>query len=131
MQVHDTFKKKASDSQRPFRPERLRLPEVSLHNKTPWNSECTPDTRTIGVMFAGRNAANTEDDIIYIGVNAYWEKQEIQLPNLPLGRKWRVIMNTEFEHSETADYQAMTRWTGIDRMLLCPRSVVIAQVEKF
>lgn len=107
------------------------FPEVSIHNKTAWNSNCSPDTRTIGIMFAGRNASNTEDDIIYIGVNAFWENQEIQLPNLPLGRKWHIIMNTEFEHTPQTDYHALTKWQGIDRLTLCPRSVIIAQVEKY
>ena len=73
------------------------FPEVSIHNQTAWNSSCSADTRTIGIMFAGRNADNTEDDIIYIGLNTFWEDVNIQLPNLPLGRKWRVIMNTEFQ----------------------------------
>ena len=105
--------------------------EVTIHNKTAWNSTCNPDTRTIGIMFAGRNALNTEDDIIYIGVNTFWEYQEIQLPNLPLGRKWRVIMNTEFEHTAQTDYHKLTKWKGPDRLTLCPRSVIIAQVEKY
>ena len=105
--------------------------EVTIHNKTAWNSTCNPDTRTIGIMFAGRNASNTEDDIIYIGVNTFWEYQEIQLPNLPLGRKWRVIMNTEFEHTAQTDYHNLTKWKGPDRLTLCPRSVIIAQVEKY
>lgn len=105
--------------------------EVTIHNKTAWNSDCNPDTRTIGIMFAGRNASNTEDDIIYIGVNTFWEEQEIQLPNLPLGRKWRVIMNTEFEHTAQTDYHALTKWKGTDRLTLCPRSVIIAQVDKY
>ena len=105
--------------------------EVTIHNKTAWNSDCNPDTKTIGVMFAGRNATDTEDDIIYIGINAFWEEQEIQLPNLPLGRKWRVIMNTEFEHTPQTDYQALTKWNGTERLTLCPRSVIIAQVDKY
>lgn len=105
------------------------FPEVSIHNQTAWNSSCSADTRTIGIMFAGRNADNTEDDIIYIGLNTFWEDVNIQLPNLPLGRKWRVIMNTEFEHTAETNYQALTRWTGIDWLTMCPRSVIIARVE--
>ena len=107
------------------------FPEVSIHNQTAWNSSCSADTRTIGIMFAGRNADNTEDDIIYIGLNTFWEDVNIQLPNLPLGRKWRVIMNTEFEHTAETNYQALTRWTGIDWLTMCPRSVIIARVENY
>ena len=107
------------------------FPEVSIHNQTAWNSSCSANTRTIGIMFAGRNADNTEDDIIYIGLNTFWEDVNIQLPNLPLGRKWRVIMNTEFEHTAETNYQALTRWTGIDWLTMCPRSVIIARVENY
>ncbi|MBQ2116165.1 MAG: glycogen debranching enzyme [Lachnospiraceae bacterium] len=107
------------------------FPEVSVHNKEAWNSNCGPDTRTLGIMFAGRTAGNIEDDIIYIGINSFWERQNIQLPNLPLGRKWRVIMNTEFTHTKDTDYHALTSWVGNDKISMCPRSVVIAVVEKY
>lgn len=107
------------------------FPEVSIHNKTAWNSNCGPDTRTIGIMFAGRTEGNREDDIIYIGVNAFWEKETVQLPNLPLGRKWRVIMNTEFEHTVDTDYHKLTKWVANDTFVMYPRSVVIAIVDKY
>jgi glycogen operon protein len=107
------------------------FPEVSVHNKTAWNSTVTPDTRTIGVMFAGRTAYNSEDDIIYLGLNMYWEYQIIQLPQLPLGRRWRVVVNTEFKHTEDTNYHKLTNWHGTDRIQMCPRSVVIAVVDKY
>ncbi|MBQ7943424.1 MAG: glycogen debranching protein GlgX [Lachnospiraceae bacterium] len=107
------------------------FPEVSVHNKTAWNSHCDGDTKTIGVMFAGRNADNTEDDVIYIGINAFWEYQDVQLPNLPLGRKWRILVNTEFNHTADVDYQALTQWKSQDTIVMCPRSVVVAVVEKW
>lgn len=107
------------------------FPEVSIHNKTAWNSNCGPDTRTIGIMFAGRTEGNREDDIIYIGVNAFWEKEAVQLPKLPLGRKWRIIMNTEFDHTLETDYHKLTKWVESDTISMYPRSVVIAIVEKY
>ena len=107
------------------------FPEVSIHNKTAWNSNCNPDTRTIGIMFAGRTEGNIEDDIIYIGVNAFWESEKVQLPNLPLGRKWRIIMNTEFEHTKDTNYHELTEWIDNDTIVMCPRSVVIALVDKY
>lgn len=108
------------------------FPEVSIHNNgRAWNSHCGADTRTVGVMFAGRTAGNIEDDIIYIGINTFWEAQDIQLPNLPVGRKWRMIMNTEFTHAKDTDYHKLTNWTGSDTFRMCPRSVVIAIVDKY
>ena len=81
-------------------------------------------------MFAGRTDGNLEDDIIYIGVNAFWEYEDVQLPNLPLGRKWRMLVNTEFEHKKNVDYHALTNWTAADTVRMCPRSVIVAIVVK-
>lgn len=107
------------------------FPEVSIHNERAWNGECNADTHTIGIMFAGRNVSNTEDDIIFIGINTFWEYRDIELPKLPLGRKWRVIMNTEFEHTCDADYDKLTHKKSENVLTLCPRSVMIAQVDKY
>ena len=107
------------------------FPEVSVHNSKAWNAECNQDTHTIGVMFAGRNASNTEDDIIYIGVNTFWEYCDIELPRLPLGRKWKVLVNTEFEHTQDVDYDLLTRRKSDILLTMCPRSVLVACVEKY
>lgn len=104
------------------------FPEVSIHNKRAWNAECNGDTRTIGVMFSGRNVENARDDVVFIAINAFWEEQEIELPKLPLGHKWRIVVNTELEHISEDDYNEKTRWNREDRILMCGRSVVVARV---
>ena len=48
-------------------------------------------------MFAGRNAEDTRDDIIYLAINTYWEKQYFQLPTLPADLKWHIAVNTACE----------------------------------
>jgi glycogen operon protein len=48
-------------------------------------------------MFAGRNAEDTRDDIIYYAINTYWEKQYFQLPTLPSDLKWHIAVNTAME----------------------------------
>ena len=35
-----------------------------------------------------------EDDIVYIAINAHWEKQYMILPDLPIGLEWRMVVNT-------------------------------------
>jgi glycogen operon protein len=64
-------------------------------------------------------------------MNMFWEYQTIQLPSLPQGRRWRVVMNTEFKHSEDTNYHMLTSWHGMDRIQMCPRSVLIAVVDKY
>ena len=58
-------------------------------------------------------------------------KEAVQLPKLPLGRKWRIIMNTEFDHTPETDYHKLTKWMESDTISMYPRSVVIAIVEKY
>jgi isoamylase len=45
-------------------------------------------------MFAGRNEADTADEMAFIAVNAHWEHQEMTLPELPPEWEWRVAVNT-------------------------------------
>ena len=106
------------------------FPEVSVHNKRAWNSDTNGDTRTIGVMFAGRNMDNTEDDIIFIALNTFWEDQDIELPGLPLGRKWSIVVNTDYEHEINKDYNQCTRWQGERHVTMGPRSAIVAKVVK-
>lgn len=68
------------------------LPYISLHGTLPWNSDYDAQTRVIGVMYAGRK--EDEDDIIYLGINAYWERVEVRLPALPKDMRWTVVCDT-------------------------------------
>ena len=68
------------------------LPFISLHGTLPWNSDYDAQTRVIGVMYAGRK--EDEDDIIYLGINAYWERVEVRLPALPKDMRWTVVCDT-------------------------------------
>ena len=70
------------------------LPQVSKHGNKPWYLDPSEETRVLGVMFAGWNKEVNEDDIIYIAINAHWEKQYVTLPDLPIDIEWRIAVNT-------------------------------------
>ncbi len=70
------------------------LPPISKHGHEPWYLEPDPETRVLGVMFAGRNIDNSEDDVAYVAINAHWESQVIRLPELPAGFAWHAVVNT-------------------------------------
>jgi len=70
------------------------LPHVSLHGLSPWKLDSSPDTRVLGVMFAGRNAADDDDEMAHIIINTHWEPHRIRLPALPTGYEWHVAVNT-------------------------------------
>ena len=101
------------------------FPSSSKHGNLPWNTDLLEETKTLGVMLAGRKEKDDKDDIIYIAINAYWEKQDVILPDLPKGLEWRMAVNTAL--SEGRDFVQ-----GIDEMIkvgtkieLEPRSIMI------
>jgi glycogen operon protein len=68
------------------------FPSSSKHGNVPW---CLlEETKVLGVMLAGRNSTDDKDDIIYIAINVYWEKQYMIIPDLPKGLEWRMAINT-------------------------------------
>ena len=53
-------------------------------------------------MYAGRNADDTDDDMIFYGMNAYWEPLEMRLPSLPESYHWKLVVNTFCEYQDGA-----------------------------
>lgn len=92
------------------------LPDVSIHNTHAWNGDFAHDTRVIGLMYAGRNAENTEDDIVFLAMNMYWEDREQFLPIPPDGRRWSLVFDT----SNHAQFH-----TQEGRLVLPPRSIMV------
>lgn len=70
----------------------LGFPKISLHSVKPWEGTYDYDTRMIGIMYAGRE--NGEDDVIYLGVNAYWEHLEVTLPKTENEYFWYPLVDT-------------------------------------
>lgn len=65
---------------------------MSSHSLKPWTDSYSWDDHLVGVMFAGREGAN--DDLVYLGVNAFWEAQQIEMPLLPEGKFWKPVVDT-------------------------------------
>ena len=105
------------------------LPEISIHNGYPWNSGTDHNTRLIGIMYAGRNKEDTRDDIVFYGMNAYWEPLDMQLPNLPGGMKWKVCVNTNVEYKDGKDIGQETEFHYGIKLKIPPRTVVVLTAE--
>ena len=71
-------------------------PELSWHGTKPWEFDRYSPFLTFGFMFAEPKAdfGTKKDSFIYTGVNAYWEPQTMELPIIPEGMKWRVVVYT-------------------------------------
>lgn len=91
-EIHDfvrhmiQFRKEHPILRKMTKPSSCQFPEISVHNGTPFNASTDYKTKLIGIMYAGRNEEDTEDDIVFYCMNAYWEPLVMQLPVLPNGK---------------------------------------------
>lgn len=134
-EIHDffrymiAFRKKYGVLRRPARPVSCGLPEISIHNGYPFNNRTDYNSRLIGVMFAGRNEDDTKDDIIFYAMNAYWEPVNMQLPEPPGGKRWKVRVNTFVPYADGQEPEQFTNFAHSNNLRIEPRSVVILTVE--
>ena len=105
------------------------FPEISIHNGYPWNGRTDYNCKLIGIMYAGRNEEDTKDDIVFYGMNAYWNPLDMQLPNLPEGMKWKVCVNTFAEYGEGKDIEAQTHFEYDSMLQIPPRTAVVLVAE--
>lgn len=71
------------------------FPPESIHSHIPWNTDFHNDSRMVGVMYAGAAKDDPSlDEIVYFGINAYWENVEVELPALPTGYVWKLYVDT-------------------------------------
>ncbi|NDL66128.1 glycogen debranching protein GlgX [Anaerotalea alkaliphila] len=75
-------------------PAHCGLPSVSRHGVSPWYLDSWEETRVLGMLFAGRNGDDTDDDLVYVGINTYWEPQTVRLPDLPKSHSWTLVADT-------------------------------------
>lgn len=105
------------------------FPEISIHNGVPWNGNVDNSTRLIGVMYAGRDAENTADDIVFYCANTYWEPLVMQLPELQQGMQWKVCVNTNAAYYDGMDVEAMTEFYYKRTLRVPPRTVIVLVAE--
>ena len=105
------------------------LPPISVHNEKPYNTITEYHTHLIGIQFAGRNADDTADDIIFYSQNSYWKPIEIQLPALTNGMEWKVVVNTHEVYEDGKDFDAVTEKLGPNRYRIPGRTALIFVAE--
>ena len=110
--------------------ETCSLPPISIHSEIPWKTNFNDDSRVIGVMYAGANQKNPIDkDIVYFGINAYWEKVKVELPEIPTNYHWKLYVNT----GNPADNVIVENQNIIlneRKITMEGRSVIVAVAEK-
>lgn len=105
------------------------FPFISVHNGEPYRDYTNFDSHLIGIMYAGRNAQDTEDDIVFYGMNSYWEPLNMNLPPLAEGYHWKVVANTFCEYEDGIDFEHHTEHDR-NRIRIPERSTIILVAEK-
>ena len=101
----------------------LGFPSISTHGKKPFENQYSGDTKFIGVMYAGRHEQNeTEDDIIYIAINTFWERDTFTMPDISFKYKWKVIIDTMDEEGYIEDKNVIIEGNNA---IIGPRTVMV------
>lgn len=134
-EIHDfvrhmiQFRKEHPILRKMTKPSSCQFTEISVHNGTPFNASTDYKTKLIGIMYAGRNEEDTEDDIVFYCMNAYWEPLVMQLPVLPNGKHWHVDTNTNAEYFDGEDFTAKTEFLGVNTIRVPARTTIILVAE--
>jgi len=134
-EIHDfvrhmiQFRKEHPILRKMTKPSSCQFPEISVHNGTPFNASTDYKTKLIGIMYAGRNEEDTEDDIVFYCMNAYWEPLVMQLPVLPNGKHWHVDTNTNAEYFDGEDFTEKTELLGVNTIRVPARTTITLVAE--
>lgn len=134
-EIHDfvrhmiQFRKEHPILRKMTKPSSCQFPEISVHNGTPFNASTDYKTKLIGIMYAGRNEEDTEDDIVFYCMNAYWEPLVMQLPVLPNGKHWHVDTSTNAEYFDGEDFTEKTELLGVNTIRVPARTTIILVAE--
>lgn len=134
-EIHDfvrhmiQFRKEHPILRKMTKPSSCQFPEISVHNGTPFNASTDYKTKLIGIMYAGRNEEDTEDDIVFYCMNAYWAPLVMQLPVLPNGKHWHVDTNTNAEYFDGEDFTEKTELLGVNTIRVPARTTIILVAE--
>lgn len=97
-------------------------PEFSLHGTCPWQLDSGAPSLSFAYMYAedSQKYGTKHDAFIYVAVNAFWEGQTFQLPIIPEGYSWKVVL-------KSSDYG----YDGNNSITLSSRStaILIAQIR--
>jgi glycogen operon protein len=108
---------------KPTKPATCGFADISYHHGRAWNADCGNNARLIGLLYAGKNDRD-EDDLVYVGVNTYWEILGTGFPDPPEGYEWVLIADTARGGLPLNEPITMGRYD------MSPRSVIIIVGKK-
>ena len=110
-------------------------PDISWHGVEAWNPDWSDSSRTLAFMLNGedekgsaseKNQTEEQADFIYVAMNMHWESHIFELPQLPVGRRWRRFVDTSRpEPGEIVEPGQEVMLHDQEKKYVGPRSVVI------
>lgn len=113
------FRKEHPVLRKPTRPAACGFADISYHHGRAWNADCGNNARLIGLLYAGQDDAGA-DDLVFVGVNTYWEKLGMSFPDAPSGKQWMLVADTAREEA-----LPINEPVAAGRYDLAPRSVIV------
>ena len=95
-------------------------PELSWHGEKSWSLDTAHSFLTFGFLYAEPAADfKTEKDcFIHCAVNGHWEQHDLELPIIPAGMKWQLVLDTGAENRDDECLQD-------GHVRLIPRSIAV------
>lgn len=113
------------------------LPDLSVHGTEAWRPNFSNYSRMLGMLYYGGYVDEGRGRSVYILYNMYWEAKSFDLPDLPGGHGWKVMIDTyDNSFDETQLYQKKKSDKRISRKqrlqqklirktVVAPRSIVV------
>lgn len=82
----------------------ISYPDLSYHSEDAWYPEFMDNSRAIGMLYCKAYEENENETgvrdadttaFVYIAYNMHWDEKKLALPNLPKGKSWKCVLNTD------------------------------------
>ena len=72
------------------------IPDLSIHGMQAWKPDFSYYSRMLGMLYYGEYAKEEgkATPSLYIIYNMFWEPKSFDLPNLPDGKTWQIVIDT-------------------------------------
>lgn len=111
------------------------IPDLSIHGIQAWRPDYSNYSRMLGMLYYGEYVEEKKGRSVYIIYNMYWESKSFDLPDLPKGKKWKIMVDT---YDNTFQEELLERKKGTTpkkkekterklqrKTVVAPRSIVI------
>lgn len=98
---------------------------MHAHDVNADRMEVSQNAKTLAVSFAGYDRKKCKDDLVYVAVNAYWEKVRITLPNLANHGAWYLSVDTYGDENGKYCYEEGEEIRIDHEYVMKPRSIVV------